>query len=134
MSGPAANASESVRRALIAGLAAQAAFAGVEGLSGPTSKAVLPQIIVDDPQATDWGSNGARGRELRTAMSIRVARGQVMRLPAMIAAAENVGEGLSGGIGSWRVASAVLVRSRCFDASDGTRAALIEHRIRVVEI
>ena len=125
-------AAESVRLALVAALGAQAAFAGVDGLAHATGPTTLPQARVDDPQSSDWGAKGASGRELRTAISMRVARGQVMRLPAMIAAAEAAGEALSGDLGGWRVASAVLVRSRSFDASDGTRAALVEHRVRVL--
>ena len=127
-------AAESVRMALVSALGAQAAFVGVEGLQRTTGRASLPQVTIDDPQSSDWGTKSARGREVRTAISMRVARGQAMRLPAMIAAAESVGEAMAGDLGGWRVASAVLLRSRSFDASDGTRPALVEHRVRVLEV
>ncbi len=130
----ATSAPDAVRRALVALLGARIEFATVDGRVHRTAPTTLPQVTVDDPQASDWGTKSDRGRELRTAISIRVAQGQRPRLAAMVAGAESAGEALAGDIGGWRVASAVLVRSRSFDASDGTRAALVEHRIRVLEI
>ncbi len=126
------DASECVAGALRSALRARSEFSGIDGLRAPTADGVLPQARVDDPQASDWGTKGTRGRELRTGISIRVARGQNMRLPALVAAAEAVGEALTGDLGGWRVASSVLLRSRSFDTNDG-RAALIEHRVRVFE-
>lgn len=130
-------ASEAVRRALIAVLRSSAALAGAEGLivaptaTGPAS--ALPSAIVDDPQTSDWGTKDRRGRELRTAVTLRVAKGQATRLDAMIAAVEAAGEALSGDVGGWSVASAVLLRSRSGDVG-ATRTALIEHRVRVLEV
>lgn len=126
------SAGEAVRQALVAALGARNELTGVDGLVRATAPSVLPQVIVDDPQASDWGTKTARGRELRTAVTVRVAKGQAARLPAMVAAVETTGEALTGPLGGWRVASAILVRSRIVVA-DGSRAALIEHRVRVLE-
>ena len=126
------DAGESVASALRSALRARMEFGGIDGLRAATSDGVLPQARVDDPLVSDWSVKGARGRELRIGISIRVARGQNARLPALVAAAEQVGEALAGDVGGWRVASSVLLRSRSFDTNDG-RAALIEHRVRVLE-
>ena len=128
-------AGEAVRRALVVALRASPAMVAVEGLlSEPTAAppmTALPSATVEDPQVGDWSTKDAIGRELRTAVTLRVAKGQAARLDAMVAAVEAAGAALSGDIGGWRVASAVLLRSRSGDA--GTmRTALVEHRVRVL--
>ena len=125
-------ANEAVRAALVAGLLARAEFAGIDGLRRDTSPNALPQASIEAGTAGDWSTKDATGREIRAAVTIRVARGQAMRLPMMVAAAESVGSALSGDLEGWRVGSAVLVRSRSFDAPDGTKAATVEHRVRVL--
>lgn len=127
------SASAEVRDALIALMRTRPELAGVEGLRGETSAIALPQATIDTSGATDWGTKTARGREFRTSVSLRVSRRQEMRLPSMIAGVEAAGEGLAGDVGGWRVASAVLLRSRSLVAGDGTRMATIEHRVRVLE-
>ena len=127
-------AGTAIRQALLTALAMRPELRGVEGIAAPTTPSVLPQIAVEEPQAIDWGTKDIRGRELRTATTLRVARGQALRLPSMVAAVEAVGETLSGDCGGWRIAATVLVRSRSFDSSDGTRSAIVEHRIRVLEL
>lgn len=126
-------AGEAVRAALVAGLLARAEFAGIDGLRRDTSANALPQANVETGTAGDWSTKDAAGREVRAVVTIRVARGQAMRLPMMVAAAESVGTLLSGDLGGWHVGSAVLVRSRSFDAPDGTKAATVEHRARVLQ-
>lgn len=125
-------AGEAVRAAVTAGLLSRAEFAGIDGLRCDTSANALPQANVEAGTAGDWSTKDAAGREIRAVVTIRVARGQVMRLPMMVAAAESVGTALSGDLGGWHVGSAVLVRSRSFDAPDGTKAATVEHRVRVL--
>jgi hypothetical protein len=126
------SAAEAVRSALVADLVARAEFCGVEGLRRDTTPGALPQAHVEADVAGDWSTKDCEGRELRTAITMRVARGQAMRLPMMIAAAEAAGAVLSGDIDGWSVGSAVLVRSRSTDAPDGTRVATVEHRVRVL--
>lgn len=126
------SASEAVRAAVIEGLLARGEFAGVGGLRRDTAANALPQASVEAGTTADWGTKDAAGRELRVVVTIRVARGQAMRLPMMVAAAEAVGAALSGDLGGWHVGSAVLIRSRSFDAADGTKAATVEHRVRVL--
>ena len=126
-------ASDCVRAALVTALGRAPVFAGVEGLAHDSVPTALPHVRVDPPVASDWGTKDKRGRELRTTIGLRVARGQALRLPSLIAAAEAAGEQLTGDLGGWGVASAVLIRSRSFDAVDGTRMATIEHRVRVLE-
>ncbi len=128
------DANEAVRAALRARLAARRELIGIEGLTARIPSRALPRIFVETPESGDWGTKDSRGREVRTAASITVAAGQELRLPALAAAAEAAGEALGGTIGGWHVASAVLIRTRTIDRRDGTRTALIEHRIRVLEI
>lgn len=118
---------------MIAALAADAAFAGVAGLGIEATAGSLPQVEVAVPLVADWGTKSETGRELRTLVTLRVAKGQRARLPDMVAAAEAAGAGLSGAIGDWSVGSAVLLRTLTSDARDGVRMARIEHRIRVLE-
>lgn len=127
------DAGEAVRAALAAGLKLQGTFAGVAGLNGEASGGSLPQALIDTA-VSDWGTKTARGREVATAVRLRLAKGQALRLPSMIAAAEVAGEALAGALDGWRVASAVLLRSRRARDSDGTATALIEHRVRLLEI
>lgn len=127
------SAAEAVRTALATALKGRAEFSGVEGLRRDTAPGALPQARVEADVAADWSTKDRDGRELRTAVTIRVARGQAMRLPMMVAAAEAVGTALSGTIDGWSVGSAVLIRARSVDAPDGTRIATVEHRVRVLQ-
>lgn len=127
------SAGDAVRTAIVAGLLARAEFVGIEGLRRDTAASALPQASVEAGTAGDWSTKDAAGREVRAVVTIRVARGQAMRLPMMLTAAEAVGSALSGDLGGWHVGSAVLVRSRSFDAPDGTKAAMVEHRVRILQ-
>lgn len=126
---------EAVRRALLVAIRADPLLAGLGMGEGGGDE--LPSVRVDPPQATDWGTKDARGREVRTSVALRVAAGQAERLPTLVAAVEAAGEGLRGdldnGAAGWRVASAVLLRSASFAPDVRTRAALVEHRMRVIE-
>ena len=126
-------ADEAVRRELIAALAAAPAFAGVAGLGVEPTAGSLPQVDVSWPLVSDWGTKSETGRELRTLVSLRVAKGQRARLPNMVAAAEAAGVSLSGVIDDWSVGSALLMRTQIGDERDGVRVARVEHRVRVLE-
>ena len=128
------SADEVVRDALIAALAANAAFEGVAGLGLEPTTGSLPQVDVAWPIGSDWGTKSETGRELRTLVILRVAKGQRARLPDMVAAAEAAGVVLSGVIDGWSVGSAVLMRTQISDERDGVRVARVEHRIRVLGI
>jgi hypothetical protein len=127
------SADEVVRDALIAALAAEPAFAGVAGLGLEPTAGSLPQVDVPWPLVSDWGTKSETGRELRTRVTLRVAKGQRARMPMMVAAAEAAGVSLGGIIDGWSVGSAVLMRTQISDARDGVRVARIEHRVRVLE-
>jgi hypothetical protein len=128
------SAVEAIREAMIAALKADAAFDGVAGLGVEPGAGSLPQVDVAWPLGSDWGTKTELGRELRTFVTLRVAKGQRERLPGLVDATERVCAGLSGTIDGWRVASAVLVRSRFADGRDETRVAQVEHRVRVLGI
>ncbi|MGF1549195.1 MAG: hypothetical protein ACFBQW_01465 [Sphingomonadaceae bacterium] len=127
------DAAEALRAEIVAALAAAPAFAGVPVHAGEAPHGVLPRADVAPPQAIDWSAKDRRGLELRTAIRIRVARGQEERLGALRAAAEEAGEALAGEIGIWDVGSAVLLRARSLEMPSGELGALVEHRVRMME-
>lgn len=127
------NADEAIRGALIAALAAEPAMRGVAGLGLEPTAGSLPQVDVPWPLGTDWGTKSETGRELRTLVTLRVAKGQRGRLPEMVEAAERAGASLGGIIDGWSVGSAVLIRTQINDERDGVRVARVEHRVRVLQ-
>lgn len=127
------SASEALRAAIATQLLARNEFAGVDGLKRDTALNNLPQAKVE-VSAVDWSTKDMTGREVRSVVTIRVSRGQEMRLPMMVAAAEAVGAAMTGPIGDWQVGSAVLTGSRSGTLGDGTRRAVIEHRVRMLAI
>ncbi|CAN5193140.1 hypothetical protein BH09PSE3_BH09PSE3_00900 [soil metagenome] len=127
------SAADVVRDALVLALKARAELAGIEGLNADAGAGVLPRLSVEIPEVGDWGNKTARGREVRTSVSLRVARGQRLRLAGLVDAAEAAGVALNGDIGGWWIGSAVLLRTRVADQPDGSRVATVEHRVRVME-
>ena len=122
-----------MRAALLLALKARAELAGIEGLEADAGAGSLPRIAVTIPEVGDWGTKTARGREVRTSVSVRVARGQRLRLSGLVDAVEAAGVALNGNIGGWWIGSAVLMRTRIADQADGSRLATVEHRVRVLE-
>lgn len=103
---------------------------------GEPAAGVRPSIAIGEPQASDWSAVGVRGRELRTAAMVRVADGQAERMAELCAGVEAAGEALAGGdggVGGWRVVSAVFLRARPVAEKAGL-AVLVEHRVRVVQL
>lgn len=126
------DAGEAVRSALLKGLRARRELAGVEGRDGGLETSALPRVTVEPVEVLDWSAKGTIGRDVRTAVSLRVAKGQAMRLPVMAGAVAAAGEALGGDLEGWHVASAVLLRVRNVDRADGTRVSRVEHRVRVM--
>lgn len=126
-------AGQAVRQALAAVLRARADLAGVALYDGGSVPSVLPRIEIGEPQGADWSAKDFRGRELRTAVTVRVSDGQRGRLSALAEVVERAGESLGGDIGGWRVAGALFLRARGA-AEKGGHAVLVEHRVRVIEI
>ena len=123
---------QAVREALNVALATEAALVDVAGLGLEPTVGCLPRIEVAWPLTSDWGTKTEAGRELRTVVTLRVAKGQRERLPAMAEAVGRAGVSLSS-VDGWSVASAVLMRTQIADERDGVRVARIEHRIRILE-
>ncbi len=127
------DAGDAVRMALLEQLRAEAALTGVDGRDGGSEGRALPQLVVEPVDMIDWSTKTARGAEVRTAITLRVATGQALRLPSLSDAAARAGLAIGGTVGGWQVASAVLLRVRTTDRTDGTRVARVEHRVRVLE-
>jgi hypothetical protein len=117
------SAGEVVRLAL----AGSAALAGIE-----TRASVLPRVSVEAIESRDWGTKTELGREVVVRTSLRVAAGQEARLAGLMADVEAAGAALAVDLDSWRVASAVAVRSRRTVEKDGVRLGVVEHRVRVL--
>ena len=123
-------ASEAWGRALVAGLQAAPAFAGVDGLV--REGAGLPAAKVEVIEGRDWSTKSETGREIVSQVRLRLAKGQTLRLPSMIAAAEAAGQALGGLIDGWRVGSAVHLTTRASETRDGERIAVVTHRGRLM--
>ena len=127
------DAAQAVRMALVAALQGVPALDGVPVYGADAPAGVLPRIEVGEPASADWSSKSWQGRELRTAIIVRVASGQGERLAPMRAAAEQAGETIARNLPGWRVASALFLRSRAIEQK-GVRALVVEHRIRLMEV
>ena len=126
-----AGAGAAVAEAIATALRGRAELAGVALFDGGAG--VLPRIEIAEPQGADWSAKDFCGRELRTAVTVRVGEGQRGRMAALIGAVEAAGESLGGDIAGWRVVSALFLRTRGA-VERGGHAALIEHRVRVMRI
>ena len=126
------DAGDTVRSVLVAALSKEAALAEVAGLGLEPTTGSLPQIDIAIPLVSDWGTKSEAGREVRTFVALRAAKGQRGRMPAMTEAIERAGAAIGGIIDGWSVASAVMIRTQISDERDGTRVARIEHRIRIL--
>jgi len=122
-----------VRVALVARLRAEAGLVGIAVVDAEPGPGVLPRIEVAEPQGIDWSAKDFRGREMRTAVTVRVAAGQRGRMGVLAEAVERVGEALDGDLSGWRVAGAVFLRARSVVEKGGI-AMLVEHQVRVVEV
>lgn len=121
-----------VRDALAARL--RAGLGEVAVFAGEPAAGVLPHVEVAEAQGSDWSAVGFRGRELRTAATVRVAAGQRERMAELCAGAEAAGEALAGDILGWRVVGTLFLRSRPVREKGSGLAVLVEHRVRVVEV
>lgn len=127
-------AGEAVAAALALRLRGAVGANGAAVFNGSASAGVLPRIEIGAGQGSDWSATAMRGREVRTATTVRVADGQRARLGGLVAAVEAAGEELAGDIGGWRVAGAVFLRSKPVAEKGGGLAVLVEHRVRVSEV
>lgn len=125
------SAGAAVNGALVTKL--RAALPDIPVFEGVGPAAVLPRIELAEPQAADWSAVAVRGRELRTAATVRVADGQRGRLGTVCSAIEAAGEAIDGDVGGWRVVGALFVRARPVAEKNGA-AVTVEHRVRVVEL
>ena len=125
-----------VRAAFAAVLRDDATLAAVLNgvFDGPAVRATTPFAEVSDVLAGDWGTKDARGRELRVAVSIRDATETSARLMELVDAAERAIEALPRDVDGWRVASCAFLRSRTAGEGPGRWLAVIEYRVRVLEI
>ena len=120
-----------VQAALAAALRGDAAFASVAVFDAPPVRAAVPYALVEEPVVADWSAKGLVGREARVTVAIHDAGERPVRLRELMGAVEARATGLSGAIGEgWRVAGAVLLRSRV-DRRGERWIGASEFRVRV---
>lgn len=123
-----------VQTALMAALQAHAPFAGaISGIfDGPPRRASFPYAAIGDAVSADWGSKGARGREIRIAVMLHDDGERPGRLHGLMAAAEDAIEAMARDLEGWRVASLVFLRARVARDVDGPWLGTVEYRVRVM--
>ena len=130
MSGAVAAVRGGVLAALRGDATLAAALNGV--FDGPVARASAPYAEVGEALATDCGTKGARGRELRIAVLIRDAGERPERLGALAEAAEVAVDALPRALGGWRVASVAFQRARIASEGQARWVAVLEWRVRVL--
>lgn len=130
------NADSEIRAALVALLQADAALAAQVNrvYDGPPAKATPPMAIVGDCIGSDWATKDKAGRELRLGLTVEDDRETPARISAIMPLVDAAVQGLSGTIGIWNVGSLVMIRSRLVRSTAGRWAAVMDYRVRVLEI
>ena len=125
-----------VRGAMAAALRGDATLAAVLNgvFEGPAVRASAPFAEVAEALASDWSTKDARGRELRVAVMLRDAGERAERLATLVDAAERAIEAMPRDLDGWRVASLTFLRSRTTGEGPGRWLAVVEYRVRVLEI
>ena len=100
----------------------------------PPSRALRPYAVIDDAVLVDWGTKDMMGREGRLSVVVfgDEDRKRLRALADQVSAAipglpRDLGEG-------WRIASLAFVRSRIFREGPGMCAAVIEFRVRMLQV
>ena len=130
------NADSDIRAALVVLLQADSALnAQVNRVyDGAPDKATPPMLVVGDVLGSDWATKDKAGRELRLGLTIEDDRETPSRISTIMPLVDAGVQGLTGVIGAWQVGSLVMMRSRLMRNSAGRWAAVMDYRIRVLEI
>ncbi|MBC7987878.1 MAG: DUF3168 domain-containing protein [Sphingomonadaceae bacterium] len=125
-----------MRAALFDAVEGHAALRGaINGVYFETpERASVPYALIGELAARDWGTKDARGREARLSVTIVEDAVRGARLVELVGEAEAAIEAMPREIGAWRVASLAFVRSAVLAAKGGERRAVVEYRVRVLEI
>lgn len=130
------NADSDIRAALVTLLQADAALnAQVNRVyDGAPAKATPPMVVVGDILGSDWATKDKAGRELRLGVQIEDNRETPGRISAIMPLVDAGVQSLTGAIGAWQVGSLVMIRSRLLRSSAGRWVAVMDYRIRVLEV
>lgn len=130
------NADSDIRAALVALLQADGTLnAQVNRVyDGPPAKASPPMVVVGDCIGSDWATKDKAGRELRLGLTIEDDRETPSRISTIMPLVDAAVQGLSGAIGAWQVGSLIMIRSRLVRNNAGRWVAVMDYRIRVLEI
>jgi Protein of unknown function (DUF3168) len=124
-----------LHEAVVAALTAHPDIAAIAtGIyDGPPPRAPYPYISIADGFVLDWSTKGARGREVRLALTVWDNGDMPARLHRLMAAVEDAAETLPRNLTGWQVVSVTFLRSLIARDAAGPWAGIVEHRIRMLE-
>lgn len=109
--------------------------AGLNGVfAGPAAKASTPFAELGELLSVDWGFKDRAGRELRLAVTVRDTAETPARVQTLADAVGAAIEALPRDLPGWRVASLVFVRTRVVRDGVGRWAAVVEYRVRLMQV
>ncbi|MFC4291502.1 DUF3168 domain-containing protein [Sphingorhabdus arenilitoris] len=101
---------------------------------GPPVRAVFPYIAFTENLVTDWSTKTETGREVRLAFTIWDDGDVPARLHQLIGHSQEAIAALPEMVGGWQIASNIFLRGLIARDAAGPWAALVEHRIRMLQI
>jgi hypothetical protein len=100
----------------------------------PPQRAVRPYAVIEDAVLVDWSTKDMIGREGRLAVGLFAGEDR-KRLRALADQIATAIPGLPRDLGEgWRIASLAFLRSRIFREGPGLCAAVIEFRVRMLQV
>lgn len=128
------DANSAVQAAAVAALQAHPVLAQMlTGIyDGPPPRAAYPYISLGGGFVTDWSTKDVPGREVRLSVTIWDDGEEPARLHNLVSHGGDALAAMARDLPGWRVASNIFIRSILSREARGPRAALIEHRIRLL--
>jgi hypothetical protein len=99
---------------------------------GVPPRASFPYIVISDSPVTDWSTKTQKGREIRLALTIWDDGEVAENLRTLMIAVEAAMDGFPRDLPGWHLASLVFLRSLVSREPEGSSAALIEYRVRLL--
>lgn len=101
---------------------------------GVPPRAPFPHIVISDSPVSDWSTKTEQGREIRLTLNLWDDGEVAENLRSLMIAVETAMDGFPRNLPGWRVASLIFLRSLVSRTPEGPSAALIEYRVRVLEV
>ncbi len=115
--------------------AALAAVPGVTGVfDGPPPDQPAPYLVIGPDVVADWSSKSTTGHEHRVSISVWDAGPGMARAKRIAGDVEAVLRGLDGEADGHRIVSSQFVRSLALSDADAWTQAIVDFRVRTVEL